>query len=119
MAKTIKNGFIDEDTTFPVNVWIPANNKHVRIFSITGFILNRVAAKDVILKIQIDIDGGLKDIAVIGIRGEAFQNIVVPIPHDLETDIGDGTAPAIKLIELGASNSTDWDGFFAVIGEEV
>lgn len=118
MAKTIKNGFVDENTSFPINIWVPATNKRVRIYTITGTIINRTA-NDVFLKMQVKLGGSLKDLAVIGVRGQSFENIIISIPHDFDTDTGNGTEPVLKMLELAASDSTDWDGFFAVVGEEI
>ena len=96
MAKTIKSGFVDETTSFPVNVWIPPNTKYVKIYSFSFNLLNEDVG-NVFLKLRVDIDGGFKDLGVLAINRNSYENIPVTIPTDFQTDAGNGTNPVIKI----------------------
>jgi len=118
MAKTIKNKFLSEVSSYPIDIWTPENDKKIRIHGISLHISNNTTGL-VRLKLQIKIDGSNKSIAIIGVRDSNCKEFIVPIATDFDTDIGDGIASAIKVDKMSNTTSTDYDAFIAIIGEEL
>ena len=118
MAKIVKSAHFDKDSTFPINAWKPTTGKKVRISTVSGHIINETSGK-VVLEIEMKLNGSWKKVQSPGIGSNQSLNLVIPIPNDFYTDVGNGTDYVIRIQKHSNTTSTNWSGFLSAIGEEL
>ena len=103
-------------TSFPLNIWIPANGKRVAVFDVVLEVINKNTTQYIGLVVQVFRGGAWRNVLGAAAGGLNPGQISHVFSGRVQTDDADGAAARIRLAKT--RKSTTIEGFVLVTGEE-
>ena len=101
--------------SFPYTAWTPDIGKRVAIYDINLEVLNKSAGQYIGLAVQVYRGAAWRTIFAVAAGGLQANALVHNFGGRVQTNVGDGSEK-IRVVKMG--NSTSWDGFVLITGEE-